>query len=76
MIRRVAAIANVSNAHPHRFRRTFAVNYMRNGGDAYTLRRIMGHSTLEMVEQYLDGLNDNAAAEAHNRASPADNWQL
>lgn len=76
MIRRVAAIANVSNAHPHKFRRTFAVNYLRNGGDAYTLKRIMGHSSLEMLDQYLDGLNDEAASEAHDRASPADHWNL
>ena len=76
MIRRVAALANVSNAHPHKFRRTFAVNYLRNGGDAYTLKRIMGHSSLEMLDQYLDGLNDEAASEAHDRASPADRWNL
>jgi len=75
LLYRIAAAAQVPHTHPHRFRHTFAIEYLRNGGDVFTLQRILGHTTLDMVNYYLK-LIQTDLREAHKRASPADRWEL
>lgn len=75
IVRSLGTRAKVSHCHPHRFRHTFATEFLRNRGDPFTLQRLLGHSTLEMVRHYLDIVEADKKA-AHQRSSPADNWKL
>jgi site-specific recombinase XerD len=59
------------HANPHLFRHTFAVTYLRNGGDVLSLQRILGHTSLDMVRHYAK-LPDDDIIERHSLHSPAD----
>lgn len=74
-IQRIAARAGVQAANIHRFRHTFAINFLRNGGNIYALQDLLGHSDLETVRIYLK-LADLDLSAAMHAASPADNWRL
>ena len=39
--------------HAHRFRHTFATEYLRNDGSMERLRKILGHSSYQMVLRYV-----------------------
>ena len=68
-LERLCRRAEVKRYGPHCFRRGFAVNYLRNGGDVFTLQRIMGHSTLAMTNRYAAMTTDDLQ-DVHRRASP------
>ena len=55
----------------HDFRRGFALAMLRAGVDIFTLAKLMGHSSIIVLQRYL-AQTDRDAKEAHRRASPID----
>ena len=52
-------------------RHFFALTFLRNGGDVMALQKLLGHSSLDMVRNYVN-MSDDDALNAHRRASPLD----
>ena len=67
--------AGVGGVSIHRFRHTFVINYLRNGGDPYSLYMMLGHSTMEMVKTYL-AIAQADLERMNKKASPVENWRL
>jgi integrase/recombinase XerD len=60
-----------NSVHPHRLRHTFATHYIMNGGDPFSLQRILGHSDIKTTMIYVN-LAGVGLREAHAKASPVD----
>ncbi len=75
ILSKVSKWGGVAKVHPHRFRRTAAIQFLRNGGNIFALQKLLGHETLEMVRHYVELASDDVAA-AHQQASPVDVWRL
>ena len=52
-IRHIGERAGVSPCYPHLFRHTFAIMYLRAGGDAYSLQYLLGHSDMTVTRMYV-----------------------
>jgi site-specific recombinase XerD len=74
-IKRLGKKAGVPRLHPHLFRHSFAVKYLMKGGDVMTLRRILGHTTLDVTQIYMH-LADTDIKTQHNKFSPVDGLDL
>jgi integrase/recombinase XerD len=44
----------VKKTSVHSFRHTFAKKWILNGGDAFRLQKILGHSSMKMVREYVN----------------------
>lgn len=75
LLQSIGERAGVANVTVHRFRHTCAIQYLRNGGDPYTLQRLLGHNSLTTVRIYLQLAQADIDA-VHRRVSPVDCWPL
>jgi integrase/recombinase XerC/integrase/recombinase XerD len=73
MLRRLKGRVGVTGRlSPHSLRHTFARSYLVNGGDVFSLQRILGHTSLDMVKRYVALAELEIVRRLHAVASPAD----
>lgn len=56
----------------HTWRHTFAKNFLLNGGDIFSLQKILGHSDIATTKGYLN-LNEKEIKMQHAKFNPLDN---
>jgi site-specific recombinase XerD len=73
ILERISARAGLGDRriYPHLLRHTFATHYIMNGGDPFSLQRILGHSDIKTTMIYVN-LAGVGLREAHAKASPVD----
>jgi len=54
---------------PHTLRHTFAVSYLRNGGNLFYLSKILGHTSVKTTERYSQSLGVEDLQAVHNGLS-------
>lgn len=59
----------IERLHPHMFRHTFCRNYILNGGDIFTLQKIVDHADINTTRKYVQ-MDSEHVRNQHNRFSP------
>jgi site-specific recombinase XerD len=62
---KLARSSGVNRLHAHLCRHMFSINYLLNGGDIFSLREILGHTTFVMVGYYLNFNRCQLTAQHH-----------
>lgn len=77
LIQRAGVAAKLSGVRcsPHTLRHTFAVSFLRGGGNLFELQSLMGHTDISILRRYVALAQADLEA-AHRRASPVSNLGL
>jgi integrase/recombinase XerD len=67
--------AKVPHCNAYRFRHTFAIEYLRNGGDVFSLQILMRHKSMSTTRKYVKFMQTDLE-KIHRKASPTENWSL
>lgn len=66
---KMAGISEQVRVSPHTFRHYFCKTYLLNGGDIFTLQRIVGHENISTTRKYVQ-MDDENIRQQHAQFSP------
>lgn len=66
ILKTISKRAGVEDCYPHKFRRTFATKALRNGMSLEKVSLLLGHSSTEVTQRYLD-IREEELHEAHKK---------
>lgn len=65
------ACIEATRCSPHTFRHTFAIEFLRNGGNQFTLMQLLGHTQMKQTSRYV-ALAQADIENQHRQYSPGD----
>lgn len=65
----------VTKTGAHRYRHTFAKNWILNGGDVFRLQKMLGHSDLTVVREYVQMFGNDLSLD-FDKFNPLDNMGM
>lgn len=71
-LRKYCQKAGCHKVAPYDLRHSFAVQFLKNGGNVFALQEIMGHADISTTKNYIR-FSDNDIKEQHMKASPINN---
>ena len=74
-ISRYGKQAGLERCYPHKLRHTGSVFYLRNGGDPFSLQKMLGHTSLQMTRHYCN-LADTDVKQAHTKFGVGDRLKI
>lgn len=74
IIRKFHHSCGVQRTSIHAYRHTFAKKWILNGGDIFRLQKILGHSSIDMVRNYVEMFSDDLQKD-FDEFNPLDNFQ-
>ena len=60
LVARIGQRAGLEHVYPHRLRHTFALLYLKNRGDPYSLQYLLGHEDMTVTREYVRVLAQDA----------------
>lgn len=75
MLKRYNNKRGVAKTSAHLFRHTFAKKWILNGGDVFRLQKILGHSDLTVVKEYVNMFGNDMAAN-FDKYNPLDRMKI
>lgn len=73
LVKRLGRAARIEacRCSPHTFRHTMAIEFLKAGGNVFTLKELLGHTSLAMTNHYVALAQADLEAQ-HRQFSPAD----
>jgi integrase/recombinase XerD len=68
-LKRFSSLSEDANVNPHKFRHTYSARFIQQGGDIYTLSRLLGHNNVGITERYLTTLGVDIGRLRSHRAN-------
>ena len=72
MVQKYNTDRGIDRTSIHAFRHTFARLYIMNGGNAFVLQKLMGHSDISVTKEYVELFGTDLAVD-YDRLNPLDN---
>lgn len=73
LFKRLKERTGIERLHAHLLRHTFATTYLKNGGNIYELKLILGHTSLDMVQRYVHLISEKGS-KTFSFYNPLDNF--